>query len=208
LREFKTPLIAATATTCVVFIPLFTLPGTLGKFLSFIPITIFITLVGALIISLMINPTMYFLLNKDGKKYIRSVEEDFLDDEEKELLALERQGKEEVKGEDGDRRHRIFGRLINGYGSVVRSMVYATRGRRRFYFVFPFFLFILSFMLPIKTIQFPQGDANFISVSIAGPAGSHHSYFEPYLDQINQTFSNYPELENFSYTAEGNSVRV
>ena len=91
LHEFKTPLIAATATTCVVFIPLFTLPGTLGKFLSFIPITIFITLVGALIISLLVNPTMYFLFNKDKKTYIRNIEEDHLSPDEKRLLELERE---------------------------------------------------------------------------------------------------------------------
>ncbi len=202
LHEFKTPLIAATATTCVVFIPLFTLPGTLGKFLSFIPITIFITLVGALIISLLVNPTMYFLFNKNSKVYIRNKEEEYLSIDEKQLLDLEREGKQEVDDNSGWWRHRIFGKLVRAYERLIRSMVYASRGRRWFYFLFPILLFVLSNMLPIKTIQFPQGDADYIAITITWPAGSHHSYFEPYLEKIDDTFSQFPEVENFTYSAQ------
>jgi hypothetical protein len=39
------------------------------------------------------------LFNKDNKKYLRSPEEKFLNDEEKTLLAYEREGKEEATGE-------------------------------------------------------------------------------------------------------------
>lgn len=41
LREYATPIISGVMTTIVVFIPMMFLPGILGKFLAYIPITIF-----------------------------------------------------------------------------------------------------------------------------------------------------------------------
>lgn len=41
LREYAIPIIAGVMTTIVVFIPMMFLPGILGKFLAYIPITIF-----------------------------------------------------------------------------------------------------------------------------------------------------------------------
>ena len=41
LREYAVPIISGVMTTIVVFIPMMTLPGILGKFLAYIPITIF-----------------------------------------------------------------------------------------------------------------------------------------------------------------------
>lgn len=41
LREYAVPVISGVMTTIVVFIPMMLLPGIMGKFLAFIPITIF-----------------------------------------------------------------------------------------------------------------------------------------------------------------------
>lgn len=41
LREYAVPIIVGVSTTIVVFIPMMTLPGILGKFLANIPVTIF-----------------------------------------------------------------------------------------------------------------------------------------------------------------------
>jgi len=41
LREYSIPVIAGVSTTIIAFIPMMVLPGTLGKFLAYIPITIF-----------------------------------------------------------------------------------------------------------------------------------------------------------------------
>lgn len=98
VREYKWPLIAGTATTLVVFIPLFTLPGILGKFVSYIPITIFFSLLAALVISLTINPVFYYLFTKKSKTFIQEEEtEVYLSPEEKELLAQDRKGKTQKK---------------------------------------------------------------------------------------------------------------
>lgn len=69
LREFSTPLIAGTTTTLAVFIPLLFLPGVMGKYLSFIPITMSTVLVVSLIISLVILPAISsFLLPKNKEE--------------------------------------------------------------------------------------------------------------------------------------------
>jgi multidrug efflux pump len=44
VKDYAIPLISGTATTLVVFLPMLTLPGIMGKFLAYIPITIFVTL--------------------------------------------------------------------------------------------------------------------------------------------------------------------
>jgi len=63
-----------------------------GKFLAYIPITIFITLVAALFISLTLNPVFYYLSSKRKNYYVKDrEEEEFLEDDEKELLLLERE---------------------------------------------------------------------------------------------------------------------
>jgi multidrug efflux pump subunit AcrB len=107
--EFKRPLIAGTTTTCVVFIPLFVLPGVTGKFLAYIPITIFITLIAGLMISLIINPVFYYLFTRKESTYEENkVEEEVMDELPRQLLAEDRQGKTLSTHKD-DRRHRFFG---------------------------------------------------------------------------------------------------
>jgi multidrug efflux pump subunit AcrB len=63
-------------------------------------------------------------------------------------------------------------------------------------------------MLPIKSTQFPESDADFMQLTVVGPAGSHYSFFEKYEEQLESTLSAYPELKNYTYTTNGNRVSV
>jgi multidrug efflux pump subunit AcrB len=133
VREFKWPLIAGTATTCVVFIPLFVLPGVTGKFLSYIPITIFITLIAALVLSLVVNPVLYYLLTPKSKTYERHLaEEEVMDEETSVLLDQDREGKTEIPHPD-DWRHRLFGSLGAWYQRLM-SQTLSTKSKRRWVF--------------------------------------------------------------------------
>ncbi|MCP4523060.1 MAG: efflux RND transporter permease subunit, partial [Candidatus Gracilibacteria bacterium] len=58
VKEYKAPLIAGTLTTLVAFLPLMFLPGVMGKFLAYIPITVFTTLLAALFLSLTLSSTL------------------------------------------------------------------------------------------------------------------------------------------------------
>lgn len=68
-NQVALPILSATMTTLAAFFPLAILPGTLGDFVSTIPITIMITLVMSLIVSITITPTLSVkLLNKKFKQ--------------------------------------------------------------------------------------------------------------------------------------------
>lgn len=79
-------------TTIVVFIPMMLLPGIIGKFLAFIPITIFGVLATGLLLVITVNSALYLLFVKKSTSYVRNNHAiEYATDEEKELLALERE---------------------------------------------------------------------------------------------------------------------
>lgn len=130
VRDFKRPLIAGTSTTLVVFIPMMILPGVTGKFLAYIPITVFFTLVAALFIALTINSALFYKLSKKKKNYLHSPSiENFLTPKDKALLADERQGK--ISKEEGhfSLRERILDSLNDRYEKVLRKFISKRRNR-------------------------------------------------------------------------------
>lgn len=80
VKNYKNSLISGTATTVVVFIPLMSLPGVMGSFLAYIPITIFVTLLASLFISLTVTPALFSQMSRAAKVYeIDEEAESFLD---------------------------------------------------------------------------------------------------------------------------------
>lgn len=61
LREYGIPILTGVMTTIVAFIPMMVLPGILGKFLAYIPITIFGVLASGLVLALTVNSALYLL---------------------------------------------------------------------------------------------------------------------------------------------------
>lgn len=57
-RRMAWPIIASTATTLAVFIPLIPWPGTVGEFMKFLPITVIICLLASLIVALIFLPVV------------------------------------------------------------------------------------------------------------------------------------------------------
>lgn len=58
IKEFSWPLIAGTATTIAVFVPLFFISGVVGKFIASIPFTIIAVLIASLIVALGVLPLL------------------------------------------------------------------------------------------------------------------------------------------------------
>ncbi|MDX1389897.1 MAG: efflux RND transporter permease subunit, partial [Acidobacteriota bacterium] len=56
--EVAMPVIAATATTLAAFAPMLFWPGMIGEFMSYLPLTLIITLSSSLFVGLVINPTI------------------------------------------------------------------------------------------------------------------------------------------------------
>jgi multidrug efflux pump subunit AcrB len=60
--EVAVPIIASTATTLAAFTPMVFWPGLIGEFMSYLPITLIITLSSSLFVALIINPVMCSLM--------------------------------------------------------------------------------------------------------------------------------------------------
>lgn len=87
----------------------------MGKYLANIPITIFITLVAALAVSLLINPAVYYLISKNRHTYEGGHEEEFLSDEERQVLRDQRTDKTVANDGHSRGRHAWFGRISGAY---------------------------------------------------------------------------------------------
>jgi multidrug efflux pump len=66
-QYMKWPIIASTVTTLVVFMPLLSWPGTVGKFMQYLPITLIITLTGSLLMALIFIPAVGTAFGRPAK---------------------------------------------------------------------------------------------------------------------------------------------
>lgn len=66
-KRMSWPIIASTATTLAVFVPLVGWPGTVGEFMKYLPITVMICLLASLVVALIFLPVLGGLIGKDGK---------------------------------------------------------------------------------------------------------------------------------------------
>lgn len=99
VNTYKEANINTSLINIVVFIPLLVLPGVTGKFLAYIPLTIFSTLLASLILSLTTNGAIFTRLNKPlpyyyAESHDEDEEETAMQAEEKKILALEQAGKD------------------------------------------------------------------------------------------------------------------
>lgn len=65
-KRMAWPIIASTATTLAVFMPLLFWPGVVGQFMKFLPITLIVTLIGSLLMALIFVPTLGSIFGKSG----------------------------------------------------------------------------------------------------------------------------------------------
>ena len=80
VRRMFWPIVASTATTLAVFLPIMFWPGVAGQFMSYLPITVFAVLIGSLFYALLFAPTIGSLMGKARSSaaeaaYLRSLEE-------------------------------------------------------------------------------------------------------------------------------------
>ena len=117
LRDYHKPLIAGTVTTLAAFLPMFMLPGIMGKYLSYIPITVFCTLLAALFLALTINSAIFLKLTRPHKHYDASHDGEFNNQtpEDAELLAQDREHKEPLSVEKQSFRERFFEKFSSLY---------------------------------------------------------------------------------------------
>jgi multidrug efflux pump len=101
-KRMAWPIIASTATTLAVFLPLMFWPDTMGDFMSFIPLTVMITLSASLIMALIVIPALGAWLGKPG-----AIKDDAL----RSLQAAERGDFSQLTGFTGQ-YVKLMGKLI------------------------------------------------------------------------------------------------
>jgi HAE1 family hydrophobic/amphiphilic exporter-1 len=140
-----------------VFIPLLSLPGILGQFLIFIPITVITVLTVALILSLTVLPAYVSVLIPDPHQ------------------ARRKKSRFPRWNRFGDAFRHWFDdrvdRVTESYRSKLEWLL-TKRFRRLTAFAVTILLFILSFRIPLPFELFPSGDSPMMSVSLRMPQGT------------------------------------
>lgn len=169
LREYAIPIIAGVSTTIVVFVPMMTLPGILGKFLAYIPITIFGVLATGLVLALTVNSALYLIFVRKKTSYVDNVHAlEYATDEEKELLTMEREGKTRINEGKAPLRTRMIHHFIERYKEILTHFLKNTM-LRRLSILIPIVFFILGlfFIAPHVGVEiFPSDDNNVMTYSI------------------------------------------
>ncbi len=208
IRELKYPLISGAVTTLVVFVPMLTLPDILGKYLAFIPITVFSTLLAVLVLSLTLNSAIFYKLNRDSKKYTNTPDaERFLDADVKMLLAHDRENKTPEE-ERVSFSERLIGGLRGGYGFLLTRFI-QTRFRRIILIFSPVVALVMTFMFLSPSIGFtlfPSGDNKQINITATAEKGTVTENLTPFLPQIHDVLAEIPEVEYFYISVLDNSI--
>ncbi|PID87704.1 hypothetical protein CSB07_00070 [Candidatus Gracilibacteria bacterium] len=207
--DLKAPLISGTLTTLSAFLPLMFLPGIMGKFLSYIPITVFSTLLAALILSLTVSSTLFLKLSRKQKTFhINESFENMLSEKEREYLAKDRQGKAKKTKNTLNIRERFLDFLGRRYFKLLLKMINSFRARL-LSVILPIIFLLITFVLlspKIGFTLFPATDEGVMDVFIKAKTGTDNSSLEKYVKVINNSLSSYPEVKVFKVSIRGNTI--
>jgi len=211
LKKYAIPVITGVLTSIVVFIPMMVLPGVLGKFMAYIPITIFWVLAFGLVLVLTVNNALYILFNKKRSYYTEDLHAlEHMSPDERELLMIEREGKEHRTAEEHSLRARILLSIEDTYRHIATRMLERVLWRR-VAIIGPVALLILSiqFLAPLVGFNlFPWDDNAYTSFNIVWPVWQITEKTTQDLSWIDAVFIWYPEIEHASITINNNRANI
>lgn len=189
------------------------LPGIMGKFLSYIPITIFTTLLGSLFLALTVNNALFEKFNKRWKFYYQDDETSdmIINDTEREILEEERKGKEiRAKTKEPRFERWLDTYLAAPYIHVLKKTVSNKRLRRTAIWG-PIALLLATFVFLAPSIGFtlfPSGDNPFINYAIEGKQGQTTNSLAQAVSGIDSSISAIPEIKSYEMTINNNTVNM
>ena len=211
LREYAIPIISWVSTTIVVFIPMMLLPWIMGKFLAYIPITIFWVLASGLVLALTVNSALYLLFVREKKTYVESdAVLEYAEESEKELLVLEREGKTRLEQSSAPLRTRLLHNATEWYKRVLRNFLEHKTLRRVSIFL-PVLFLILSFVFlaPIVGFNlFPSDDNNMSIFTVEWPVWLTTEAMRERLWDWTKYFTGHSEIEYISTSVNGNRASI
>lgn len=214
MKTYSKPNIISALTNLVVFIPMLTLPGIIGKFLSNIPITLFASLWATLFIALTVNSVLFTSFNKKLNYYIEPWKDDdtysILSDEEKEILLHEREGKTIANTNEQPQIERFIDRTKNLYGKMLSYLLYHPK-QRKWVVWWSFGAVILSFIVLAPIIGFklfPSGDNPSIDFVITAQEGTATDTMLKNADGIDEIIASLPEIKNYTIATSKNKINI
>lgn len=206
IREYAAAIISGTMTTLAAFIPMLSLPGTMWKYLSFIPITVFITLLASLFLSLTVTSPIFMKLTKDIKYFRRNEkEEETLSHDEKSLLDFDRRNKVEKKWEHSSFRDNIFDKVGAVYHGALKKVIYSRLNRLLVIFV-PIVLLFWSFQFNLGFTLFPESDNPIINVTLESKDGRKTESMVQFVPKLEEALVDIPELKTYTINVSDNKV--
>ncbi len=208
IREYAPPIISGTMTTLAAFIPLLTLPWVMWKYLSYIPITVFITLLASLFLSLTVTSAIFMKLTKNKNYYrVNEKEESTFSEDEKELLEFDRQWKLKKEWVMSNRRERVFDNIATFYYNILSKVIKTSFSRLLVIFL-PIFFLLVSFSFWNWFTLFPASDNIQINAKIEATQWTKTESLEKILPLINNSLSWIPELKLYTTSLDNNVVSL
>lgn len=185
LHEFRSPLLSGTLTTLAVFIPLFGLPDVLGKFLSYIPVSVSITLISSLLIALLIIPGIAsVLLKHEEEKPEKGLLDRFYAWRDQEIEAISQK-----------------------YQSTLRKLLSSRKYRIGAFYVI-IVLCIATFLLPVPFILFPSDDFDQLRVGIELSQGKDKELTLEASKKVESLLQELPEVKRLSTSITNNEASI
>ena len=185
LTEFFGSIVAGTATTIVVFAPMLFLSGTTGQFISSIPATVIIVLLGSLFVALAFVPLI-------GTKLLR---------------------KEPTKDPNSfaARRDRVIHHLSNWYRGILETILDSPKLANRIILAIVGSLVVSISLLVFGLIKFeffPADDFNQVTVEITMPAGGLLSQAETITEGVEAILHETDHIASFVSNIEADTAEI
>lgn len=212
MHTYARPNIITSLINIVVFIPMLVLPGIVGKFLSFIPITLFATLLASLLLALTVNGALFARFNKKLDYYYNDDEHDesllIMSEEEKEILYHEREGKQSIPLNDAPWLEKRIDDVREYYVSILRFILQHSFWRK-VTILAPIALVFVSLFLLAPSIWFklfPSGDNPSMNFELTAKEGTDVSQMANIISWVDLFVSKIPELK--SYTIDIKNTKI
>jgi multidrug efflux pump len=140
-REVALPVTTATVTTVVAFLPIIFMPGIMGQFMKYLPITVMVTLTGSLFVAFVFNPVFASL-----------------------FMSKNESGMSEHGGERFDHFRQWYKRRLD---RVVNHPILVAL----FCFFFVISGIVVYGMVGPGVVFFPNAEPKVVAVEITGPLG-------------------------------------
>lgn len=204
MHTYARPNIITSLINIIVFIPMLVLPGIVGKFLSFIPITLFSTLLASLLLALTVNGALFAKFNKKLDYYYNDDEHDetfaVMPEEEKEILYHEREGKKSIPLGSAPWLEQKIDYLRDWYVNLLRFIVKHWFWRR-VSILLPVWLVILTMITLAPFIWFklfPSWDNPSMTFQLTAREWTDVKKITSIMSWVDTFISSIPEIKSYT----------